>query len=357
VLPVEPRYEVRFLPGRLYRRNVSLNRLRNHREIARSFRKTAPTLPAPDLILCSLPPLELCVESVRFGRARGVPVLLDVRDPWPDVFYRVLPKPLRRLGPLLFSPFVRQASTALRAASGIVAVSQAYLNWALRLAGRAPGPRDTVITHGYPTSPTVSESDVAALRTQLGVRDGMTVLWFVGSFAWYLDIPTIIDAARRLAQRTDLLFILSGAGERENQLRAQADGLPNVRFTGWVDQIAIARLSRIATAGLAAYVPDAAMSLTNKLFEYLSAGLPVLLGLRGEAEAIVREWDCGITYRPGDARDLARAVVAIADDPSLRSRLAAGSARAFRTAFAEEIIYPRFVRLLEAEAQKGALGA
>ena len=68
VLPVEPRYEVRFLPGRLYRRNVSLNRLRNHREIARSFCETAPTLPQPDLVVCSLPPIELCVESVRFGR-------------------------------------------------------------------------------------------------------------------------------------------------------------------------------------------------------------------------------------------------------------------------------------------------
>lgn len=107
VLPVEPRYHVRFLPGRLYRHNLSIARLRNHREIARAFRSTATSLAKPDLIVCSLPPLELCVESVSFGRERGVPVLLDVRDPWPDVFYRVLPRPLRRLGPLLFSQIGR----------------------------------------------------------------------------------------------------------------------------------------------------------------------------------------------------------------------------------------------------------
>jgi len=99
------------------------------------------------------------------------------------------------------------------------------------------------------------------------------------------------------------------------------------------------------------------MSLTNKLFEYMSAGLPLLLGLAGEAETIVREWDCGIVYRPGDPADLARAVLAIADDPPLRRRLAEGSTRAFQTAFAEDVIYPRFVALLEAEARKGRLGA
>ncbi len=355
VLVVEPRYEVRFLPGRLYRHNVSLDRLRNHREIARAFRTTAATLAEPDLIVCSLPPLELCVESVHFGQERDIPVFVDVRDPWPDVFYRVLPRPLRRLGSLLFSPFVRQARSALHGATGILAVSETYLTWGLTLGNRARGPRDAVITHGYPSPPSVEESKVAALRESLGVRPDMTVLWFVGSFARHYDIGTIIDAARRLADRQDLLFVLTGTGDRDAEWRARAEGLRNVRFTGWVDRMAIARLSRIASAGLVSYIPDAPMSLTNKLFEYMSAGLPLLLGLAGEAETIVREWDCGIVYRPGDPADLARAVLAIADDPTLRRRLAEGSTRAFQTAFAEDVIYPRFVALLEAEARKGRL--
>ncbi len=355
VLPVEPRYEIRFLPGRLYRSNVSLERLRNHREIARAFHATAASFPQPDLIVCSLPPLELCVESVHFGRDHDIPVFLDVRDPWPDVFYRVLPRPLRRLGPLLFSPFVRQARSALQGATGILAVSEAYLSWGLTLAGRAPGLRDAVITHGYPTLPPVSESDLTALRKSLGVRPRMTVLWFVGSFARHYDIGTIIDVARRLADRHDLLFVLTGTGDRDAEWRARAQGLDNVRFTGWVDWTAIARLARIASAGLVSYTPDAPMTLTNKLFEYMSAGLPLLLGLAGEAETIAREWDCGIVYRPGDPADLARAVLAIADDPELRGRLAAGSTRAFQSAFAEDVIYPRFVALLEEEARKGRL--
>src|SRR5207245_6850376 len=69
MMVVDAQYEVHFLHGPVYRRNVSVARLRNHREIAREFRLAAPKVPAPDLILCSLPPLELCVEAVKIGRA------------------------------------------------------------------------------------------------------------------------------------------------------------------------------------------------------------------------------------------------------------------------------------------------
>ena len=352
-LTAESGYQIRFLAGRLYRRNLSLDRLRNHREVARAFRREAPRLPLPDLILCSLPTLELSAAAVRFGAERELPVLLDIRDLWPDVFYQVLPQGLQRLGPLVFAPFVREARTALRGATGLLAVSQTYLDWGLRLAGRAAGPRDQVITHGYPRPRPVTEEAVATLQAALGVRPGMTVLWFVGSFARHADLGTVIDAARRLSGRDDLLFVLSGAGDREREWRERAAGLANVRFTGWVDGATIATLGRIASAGLVSYTPGATMSLTNKLFEYMSTGLPLVLGVRGEAETIARKWDCGLVYQPGDAADLAQTVKTLADDPALRRRLGEGSLRAFRTEFDESIIYPRFVSLLELEARRG----
>ncbi|HWP36932.1 MAG TPA: glycosyltransferase, partial [Gemmatimonadales bacterium] len=213
---------------------------------------------------------------------------------------------------------------------------------------------DAVITHGYPTPPPVAASQVEDLRRSLAIPEAASVFWFVGSFAWTYDLGTVIQAARGLAHRTDVYFVLSGTGDREQAWRTQAAGLPNVRFTGWVDRHTIAVLGRMATAGLLAYVPDAPNSLTNKLFEYLSAGLPVLAGLGGEAQALVRQWGCGLPYRPGDPADLKRVVLALVDDPPLRARLAAGSRHAFATAFSEEVIYPRLVRYLEEQVTANA---
>ena len=44
----------------------------------------APQQPRPDVIICSWPTVELCVEAVRLGKLWDVPVVLDVRDLWPD---------------------------------------------------------------------------------------------------------------------------------------------------------------------------------------------------------------------------------------------------------------------------------
>ncbi len=349
----EEGYDIRLLPGRLYRHNISLARWRNHRETAKAFRREAPTLPRPDLILCSLPTLELCRAAIRFGAQTGTPVCLDIRDPWPDVYFQALPAWLRPAGPLFFAPFVWEAQAILREATGLLAVSQTYLDWGLRLAGRGRGPRDAVITHGYPTPPETSVAELDALRARFDLPAGAMICWFVGSFAWTYDLGTVIAAARLLRDRRDIAFVLTGAGDRDQEWRRQAAGLENVRFTGWVDRHTIAGLSRLAGAGLVSYTPEAPSTLTNKLFEYMSAGLPLLLGLKGEAEAVVREWDCGLVYQPGDAASLANAVVQLTVDPALRQRLAAGSARAFRTAFSEEVIYPRLVSYLEQQAAVG----
>lgn len=346
-------YTVRLLPGRLYRHNISLDRFRNHREIAAAFRQQAATLDRPDLVLCSLPTLELSRAATEYGRDHGIPVFLDIRDPWPDVYYQALPRPLRRFGPWIFSPLARDGKVAIREATGILAISRTYLEWARQLAGRQAGARDAVITHGYPTPPSTTTRDLDDLRRRFDIPVGALMCWFVGSFAWTYDLDTVIDAARRLAHRPDLVFVLTGAGDRDAEWRRRAAGLPNVRFTGWVDRETIAGLAQLAGAGLVSYTPDAPSSLTNKLFEYMSAGLPLLLGLRGEPEEVVRTWDCGLVYRPGDADDLARAVVELADDPTLRARLSAGSARAFKSEYAEEVIYPKLVAYLESQAKLG----
>ena len=349
------RLRIHFLRGRLYRKNVSLARLVNHREIAHDFTIRSSALPVPDFVLCSLPPLELSLAAVEFGRRSGCPVYLDIRDLWPDVYEQVFPPSVRWLGRILFRPFRHIASRAVAGAIGLFAVSETYLDWGLRLARRERRASDLVITFGYPTPPPVNETEIVDLRTQLDLRPDQFVAWFVGSFAGRCDLGTIIEAARQLAQRSDIVFVLSGAGDREAAWRSQAAGLPNVRFTGWVDRRSIACLLRIASVGLVCYTADASMSLTNKIFEYMSGGLPLIVGLRGEAEALVARLGCGVVYTPGDQDDLVRATLTVADDPALRARLARASAKGFREEFAEEVIFPRLVRAIEARAnQSGA---
>ena len=84
------------LHGIGYRRNVSLLRLLDHYQLARHFQRAAPNLPAPDVILCTVPTVELAAAAVAFGRGRNIPVVVDVRDLWPDI-ENAIARPLRGL--------------------------------------------------------------------------------------------------------------------------------------------------------------------------------------------------------------------------------------------------------------------
>lgn len=355
VTKVSDHLTIRFLHGRLYRKNISLDRFLNHWQIGRAFARLAPAEARPDLIVCSLPTLELSEEAVKYGKAMGAPVLLDVRDLWPDEFVSALPRALQPLGRFVFAPMFAQARRALRGATGIVAISQTYLNWAYKLGRRQPGPFDRVFTHGYPAPAHAVASDPvadAARLRALGVDPDRKGFWFIGTFVGSIDLSTVIEAARALQQRDDVQFVISGAGQDDARYRAEAAGLNNLVFTGWVDRDDIAALSRHAYAGLGAYKKGALMSLTNKMFEYLAAGTPILLALPGEAEQIIVGNGCGKAYEPGNPSSLASGVAALADDVATRDRLSANAKALFETRFSADQIYNSMVDFLEHTAHE-----
>jgi glycosyltransferase involved in cell wall biosynthesis len=343
---------VQFLHGGLYRSNISIARFRNHVAISREFRRLCNSYVRPDVIVCSFPTIELSDEAVAFGARKGVPVLLDVRDLWPDEIAARIPRIARWIAPMLLAPMYRATSRAFRAAAGVIAISRGYLEWGLRKAGRSLLPRDAVIPHGYPDPlATIGHSDKNGLvDLPAGVDVSRKIFWFVGTFVGSIDLSTVIEAARLLRVRKDIQFVFTGAGQRDAEWRSQAAGLDNVIFAGWADASAIARMADVAYAGLAAYKRDALMSLTNKIFEYLSFRLPVVLSLPGEARELIEQAGAGAFYEPGDPSSLARVVSRLADDPALRERMSHAARQMYLRDFSASAIYGRYADLVETVA-------
>jgi len=361
---VQAGFEIQLLEGRLYRRNVSLSRLVNHAQIARDFRRvSAREEPAPDVILCSLPTLELCDEAVAYGRARGVPVLLDVRDLWPDEMLARVPKLLRPFGRVVLAPLYRTARRALRGATGVVAISHSYLRWAEQLRGRAAGPEDLVAPIGYPTPPPgtgasseIAQREVAERMRARGVDPARKIVWFCGTFVGSIDLGTAIEAARLAEGDRELQFVFTGDGERRGEWTAQARGLGNVVFTGWCDKAELAWLSRQAWVGLAAYKPLALMSLPNKLFEYMSGGLPIVSSLGAEAAELIARRELGRSFEAGNPAELASVLRELAANPSAAALYAANARAVFASEFAAERLYARLAEHIEARGTRAAAG-
>lgn len=340
---VEPRFRLRMIHAGAYRRNLSLARIRHHRVLAQLFREQALRSPKPDAIICALPTLQLVAAAVSVARERGIPLYIDVRDLWPDAFINLAPPWLRGVARRFSRRWFRRVGHLLAKADGLIAVSPGYLNWALRLAGRARGASDAVFPLGTADPPGWSDkSGKAAL-------DGLPVTFiFVGSFGRSYNLESICDVAARLLSEgvTDIKFSLVGAGDQFDRICKRAETLTNVELHGWVGQKRLTQLLADADVGLVPCisVPD---TMNNKIYEYLSMGLPQLCSLAGDAERLIEDCDIGIYYPDNEPEKLYQGVTRLAHDPALRRRQGENARRVFETQFRAQDVYARYALHLE----------
>jgi len=343
--------KVQFLDGPLYQRNISLARMRNHAVVSRQFARMARVEPPPDVILCSFPTIELSREAVAFGTAAGVPVVLDVRDLWPDIIVDVAPRWLRGTARLALRSAFADTAAAFSRCDAVFAVSEAYLRWGLQKGRRSASEHDKVYPLGYQLSPW-SLADESALDERLrsgGIDPRGTLVSFVGTFGRTYDLDTVILAARTLAERSasEAQFVICGAGEREQEWRRAAAGVRGLAFCGWLPAGELARLLTRSSIGLAAYAVDAPQGIPNKVIEFLAAGVPVLCSLPGESRQLLESEGCGEYYRAGDGAALADQIEALLRNTEARSAMAAAARSAFERRFSASTVYGEMADHLE----------
>ena len=89
--------KIRLLHGPGYGSNKSLKHFLHQRAIARAFAQDTEDFSVPDIIVCSMPLPELAEQAIIYGQKYHVPVVIDVRDQWPDIYLTMFPGSLRRL--------------------------------------------------------------------------------------------------------------------------------------------------------------------------------------------------------------------------------------------------------------------
>jgi glycosyltransferase involved in cell wall biosynthesis len=125
--------------------------------------------------------------------------------------------------------------------------------------------------------------------------------------------------------------------------------LSNVIFTGSIAKTRIPEVLAASDACMATLqnIPMFTTTYPNKVFDYMAAGRPTILGIDGVIRQVIEAAQAGIFVSPGDDQALAKAVLNLANDPQ-RAKEMGLSARAYvekhfeRTQQSQE-----FVKLLE----------
>ena len=309
--------------------------------------------------MCSYPIIELAEEAIRFGQRHNIPVVVDIRDLWPDVFLEVLPRYLNFLGrPFLY--FLNQkAQYVFDNAETIIGLTDEFLQWAYKKSNRKQLKKhinDFVVPMGY--SDVIPDAGDVINADQFWEKQGVVKtnfnICFFGALGKQFDMKTVIEAAKRMQNRNDrndrIKFIICGDGESLALYKEQASDLSNVLFTGRVDKVKIYSLMRRSSIGLAPYKNsfDFRASIGNKPAEYFSAGLPIISAVDGVLGRHLRQYNCGLIYSSGDPSDLVDKIMELYNNRSKCEKMSSNAQALYAEKFIAKKVYTEFAKKLEA---------
>jgi glycosyltransferase involved in cell wall biosynthesis len=275
-----------------------------------------------DCVVATSPPPTVGLVGWLASRLRGVPLVFDVRDIWPES-----PAQSGRLrSPLLIRAFEGLARFLYRRAAAVTTVTD---GWKARLVEiGVPAEKVHVLSNGVDMATYEAEAQ-AALPDAFSALDP-SARWFV--YAGILGAPQGLDVILRAAAllrdaAPDLYakaqFVLLGEGPREAELRALAADLQldRVAFVPRQPRAAAFALLARAFAVIVSLRPRKDTStVPSKLYESFASGRPVLYSAGGEGAETVRRAGAGRVCAPGDPAALADAMAAYLRDPAEASR-------------------------------------
>ncbi|HCS28277.1 MAG TPA: glycosyltransferase WbuB [Spongiibacteraceae bacterium] len=271
-----------------------------------------------DVLICESPPLFLGLSAVLLSWLKGARLVFNVSDLWPES--------AEKLGIVGNGFFLRLAYRL-----------EAWLyrrSWLV--SGQTQGIVDDIVarfpdvrTHWLPNG--VDADFYKAIEPSIDFcREkglvGKKLFVYAGVLGHAQGLEVMINAADRLKDDNRLAFVVIGDGPKKEELETLNRRLGgNVHFLPHMSRYDV---MGVVAASYACVVPLRKLPLfegaiPSKIFDPLALGVPVLLGVRGEAEELfVTRGQAGLAFEPEDDADLARQVTTLLNDETLRSELA-----------------------------------
>ncbi len=304
-------------------------------------------------VVCTDPPL-VCVTAGLAALPTGMRVVQWAFDLFPEVAIdlKLMPKG----GP--------PARTAL-----------ALRDWAYRRSERIIVPirrmGDVLVARGIPAErvvfiPNWSDGDAirpmdarkSPLRREWGLSDKF-VVGYSGNLGRAHEFDTLLDAAERLRERTDIVFLFIGGGHKRDRVAGEARrrGLTNVMMQPLQPADRLQDSLAVPDVHVVSLLPSMeAFVIPSKFYGIAAAGRPTLFigDPEGEIGRLATSAECGVALRIGDVDGVVGAIEELAGSPMLRIAMGHRARSLFERHFTRRIATAEWVGILRELADEPA---
>lgn len=292
-----------------------LNMLRFYQNLKRSARKIREREGSPELILASsVHPLTL-VAGVQMAKKFEVPCICEVRDLWPEAIFALQSiKENGILGKILTAGehwIYRQANALIFTKEG----DTDYIKekkWNTEQGGNIDLGKAFYINNGVD----LEFFDRAINEYQISDEDLKTDKFkvvYAGALRTVNNVDNIIDAANILKKEENISFLIYGEGDQKPALENKilSNNLSNVTLKGYVNKKYIPYILSKSDLNILNYSSSKFVlkrgNSSNKLFEYMASGKPILANVRF-AYSIIEKFNCGYELSDDTAEEFAKTI-------------------------------------------------
>jgi len=268
----------------------------------------------PDIIMAAMPQPLSCLAGYRIAKKIGIPYITSIVDLWP-------------LSIVEYAGFSNN-HPAIR-------MMYAYEKWLYKKSDELvftwEGAYDYIIDKGWDKAIPRSKFHYINIGVDLkefynnmktyqiddpDLQDDMFRVMYCGSVRTANDIGTVVSCAKSLNEdgyADKVRFIIYGDGpDRETlQKRCREEHISNVVFKGSIDKKYIPYVLSRSNLNILNLKPAKTQKYgnsSNKLFEYLAAGNPVIANIDEGKYPIISKYQCGKVVKAGSSADYAKGV-------------------------------------------------
>lgn len=301
-----------------------------------------------DVIFATSTPLTIALPAIPAAKKKRIPLVFEVRDLWPEmpIAMGALNNPLMRLAARALEHWAYHSSQA------VVALSPGMKEGVVRTGYAAS--RVAVIPNSSDNSEFAHDAEAAsafrAARPWLGDKP---LLVYAGAFGKVNGVGYLVDVASRLqATNSDIRILLVGDGaERESVIsKARSAGVyeQTVFFESKIPKRDVPAMLSAASmaAGLFIDLPEMRPNSSNKFFDALASGTPVLLNYGGWMHELVSAHGCGLAMWQQPTETVARELERTLHDPEWLRRAGQAARQLAQRTFDREKLAEQLMQVL-----------
>ena len=272
----------------------------------------------PDVIVASsVHPLTM-LAGIQIAKKFKVPCICEVRDLWPEAIFAFNKS---RENSILGKILVAGEHWIYKNADALIFTKEGdtdYIKekkWDIEQGGDIDLNKCHYINNGIDFEQFINGSKNNIIEDEDLESDKFNVI-YTGAIRPVNNVGNLLDTAKLLKEYKDIQFLIYGDGNQKEQLeeRIKNENITNVKMKGFINKQSIPYILSKSSVNILNYSASqynwSRGNSSNKLFEYMASGRPVISTVK-MGYCIIDKYKCGISIENSTPEDLAKAILKI----------------------------------------------